>query len=243
VTPQFLDELAGRLRRHGVPRWYVRRVLGELRDHYDSLCAAHVAAGHGSVDSESLARRQLAPDPDALLSAIVARCPSGGRLRCAAAALVALARRRPLVTFILAPIPLMLAIGFALRFAGVLLYGLIVDGFDVPNMHPVLRATVRHAFYGCAYGVTPALALLFCHLAARSGRTPALALASCALLSLAGGMLKLDLVQCTASGSVAYFQRYGLHTLRLTLPMAVFVAHTVHRAVLARHRCRVAKAG
>ena len=236
MNPQFLDDLDVRLRRHGLPRRYVRRVVGELGDHYESLRHAHARAGRDDADARRLAQRQLAPDPQALVDAIVSRCPAGRGV-------VALARRHPIATFVLAPVPLMLAIGLALRFVGVLSYALVVDGLNVDNMHPALRAVVHNAFYGCAYGVTPALALLFCALAERANRPVMLALASCALLCVAGGMLKLDLVQCVASKHVAYFQRYGPDPLRLSLPLVVFVAHSVRRLALWRHPGRWQAAG
>jgi hypothetical protein len=220
-----LDDLRLRLRQHGVSRRYVDRVLGELSEHFELLVAEHV--DHGSCDEEAtqLAQRQLAADPDALFEALVR-----GRSR----GITGLARRHPLITFLVLPLPLALGLALFCKYAGIGLYILVCRGFGVDYMNPSFIRTVSYTFNACAYGLTPLLALAFCCLAERSRRGVLLAFASCALLAVAGGLLKLDLVQCTAGRHVAYFQRYGLDSLRLSLPLIVFAAHTVRRALVVR---------
>ena len=100
----------------------------------------------------------------------------------------------------------------------------------------LLQATYINVFYGLANLVTPLAALAFCRLAARHRVPLILPLVACATLSLAGGFLKLDLVQCLASGSVKYFQRYGLDTARMLFPLAVFVVHSMLRLTAAHLR-------
>jgi hypothetical protein len=231
LEPIFLDDLRRRLRQHGVSRRYVHRVVGELSDHFDLLVAEHRDTGSCDEEAERLAERQLASDPDALFEALV-----HGRSR----GIVGAARRHPIVTFIVLPIPIALGLAFFCKFAGIGLYTLVCRGFGVDYMNASFRYIVDRTFYGCAYGLTPLLALAFCCLAERSRRGVLLALASCLMLSLAGGMLKLDLVQCTASRHVAYFQRYGADALRLSLPLIVFAAHSVRRLLLHRGSAHVA---
>ena len=223
MEPTFLDDLRWRLRRHGVSRRYVNRVVDELAEHFDLLVAEHLE--HGSRDEEAaqLAQRQLAADPDALFDALVR-----GRSR----GIVGLARRHPLITFLVLPLPLALVTALFCKYAGIFLYILVCRGFGVDYMNASFVNVVSATFKACAYGLTPLLALVFCCLAERSRRGVLLALASCLLLSVAGGMLKLDLVQCTASRHVAYFQRYGLDATRLSLPLIIFAAHTVRRLLI-----------
>jgi hypothetical protein len=223
LEPTFLDDLRWRLRRHGVSRRYVNRVVDELAEHFDLLVAEHLE--HGSRDEEAaqLAQRQLAADPDALFDASCAAAPAassdwpGGTL---------------LSRILVLPLPLALVTALFCKYAGIFLYILVCRGFGVDYMSPSFVNVVSATFKTCAYGLTPLLALAFCCLAERSRRGVLLALASCLLLSVAGGMLKLDLVQCTASRHVAYFQRYGLDATRLSLPLIIFAAHTVRRLLI-----------
>jgi hypothetical protein len=235
LSPRFLDELDHRLRWHGgLERRYVRRVVSELADHYFELFDQKRREGLNESAAADEAQRGVASNPDALFDAIV--CRRGRGLAGAIARFCTFARHHPFVAFVVAPLPLMIAIGYLLKFVGVLVYSLVVDQLQVSNVNPVLVLVVDQTFKACAYGVTPLLALMFCHIAERTGRSIAFAFASCVLLSMAGGMLKLDLVQCLASHHVAYFQRYGPDAARLSLPMIVFTLHSVRRLTSPRKR-------
>ena len=93
-----------------------------------------------------------------------------------------------------------------------------------------LRFVFHHAFYGLAYGLTPVLALAYCRLAARAGCPAWMAGISSVLLCAAGGFLVVHFVQCKITGSVKYFQWWGMSAPRLALPLGVFVAYTAFRA-------------
>jgi hypothetical protein len=235
LSPRFLDELNHRLRwQGGLDRRYVRRIVSELADHYFELFDQKRREGLNEVAAANEAQRGVASDPDELFDAIV--CRRGRGFAGLLARLCTLARQHPFISFILAPLPLMLSIGYTLKFVGVLIYSLVVDQLHVSNINPVLVFIVDQAFNICVYGVTPILALMFCHVAERTGRSILFPLISCLFLAAAGGMLKLDLVQCLASKHVAYFQRYGLNSARLSLPMIVFVLHSVRRLMSPRKR-------
>jgi len=231
VEPAFIDNLRLRLHQHGVPRRYVRRVVGELSEHFEMLVAEYVDRGTRDDEAVRIAEQQLAADPEALIDALVR-----GRSR----GITGVARRHPVVTFVLSPLPVAVVLAYFCKFAGIFLYTLVCRGFHVDYMNPTFVAIVKYTFTGGVYGLTPALALAYCCLAERSRRGIVLALASSALLSLAGGVLLLDLVQCTASRHVAYFQRYGWDGLRMSLPLIVFTAHAARRLLLVHRPYRPA---
>ena len=219
MSSHFLNEITHRLRRHGVPRRYVRRLVCELDDHLESLVTRYRRAGADEQEAQRRAEQELG-DPDALVREVVARQKVG-----------ALVRRHPVAVFALSPVPLALTIALACAAVGTAAYLVCVRLIHIDPTDAKLRFVFHHAFYGLAYGLTPVLALAYCRLAARAGCGAWLAGISSVLLCAAGGFIIVHFVQCKITGSVKYFQWWGLSGPRLALPLAVFAAHTAGRAV------------
>jgi hypothetical protein len=211
VKPLFLDDLCCRLRRHGVSRRYVRRLAGEICDHYESLESDLVRAGRDPGEAQRLAEQQLG-DPDALFDEIVSRQKFGRFVR-----------EHAFLIFVLAPIPFALAVVLVFALLGVGGYRLATRLLD--PMNPALVFIVHWSFYGFARLVTPLMALGYCRLATKYRCPLWMAGIACALLCAAGGMIKVDFVQCTLSGSTKYFQRWGVDHLRLWSPLLVFAVY------------------
>jgi len=227
VNPHYLDVLAEELRRRRVSRRYARRVTAELADHLAALVDEIRRTGHPDVSAESVAQARLG-DPYALAGEIADYQACRGFVR-----------RYALLIFVVLPLPAVATVVAALALLGRGIYLAAVHLFHVDPMSSALRLPTHYAFYGLANLVTPLAALAFCRAAARHRVPVVLPLVACATLSLVGGFLKLDLVQCLASGSVKYFQRYGLDTARMVLPLAVFVVHSMLRLTAAHFRAGV----
>jgi len=226
LNPPLLDELGRRLRRHGVPRGYRRRLLGELRDHYETHRESHLRDGHPEAEAIRLAEQRLGTLDD-LFNEIIRRRDA-----------LPYPQRHPGIVFTLWPVPVELFAVMLLTALGLGLYLLVTQVFHVDRMNPVLLNVVHYAFYGFTYGLPPILAMAFCQLAWRNQLPIGLALVSCVVLSLSGGFLEVHLVQCVASGSVKYFQWFDVNVTRLMLPLAVFALHSGVRFVGSRIHAR-----
>ena len=219
MSSHFLNEITHRLRRRGVSRRYVRRLVCELDDHLASLASRHRRAGLDEREAQRLAEQEVG-DPDALVRAVLSRQRVG-----------ALVRRHPFVVFALSPVPLALMIALSCAAVGTAAYLACVRLLHVNQTDATLRFVFHHAFYGLAYGLTPVLALAYCRLAARAGCPAWMAGVASVMLCAAGGFLVVHFVQCKITGSVKYFQWWGMSAPRLALPLAVFAAHTTWRVV------------
>lgn len=181
------EQLRSELRRRGLPRAYIERLLAELDDHFaDILEERSTSMG---------AARKLQFESDTAPDDLQARLGNPTQLAIFAADQYharSFWGRHPRITFLLAPLPLLLAcfISFGLAlvsFGKCLAYGLEhVLGWKAPNPHDYLM------LQGIAMGLTswyilvlPPLvaALLLCRVAQRNAlnwRWPA---AACALLA------------------------------------------------------------
>jgi hypothetical protein len=221
LSSHFLNEVNQQLRRRGVSRRYVRRLICELHDHFDALVARHRRDGVEDTEAQRLAERELG-DPAALVREVLARQRVG-----------ALVRRHPVAVFALSPVPLALMLALACAVIGTVAYLACVRVLHISATDQTLRLVFHHAFYGIAYGLTPLLALAYCRLAARAGCPAWMAGVASVMLCAAGGFLVVHFVQCGTTGSVKYFQWWGISFPRLALPLAAFAAHTAGRALRA----------
>lgn len=96
--PHFFSRLGRDLVQQGLPRSYVRRVIGELRDHRADLARRNALTAGNAAESFDSAERELGP-PLELKERIVREYRSRQ-----------FAGRHPLLTFAVAPIPLVLLI-------------------------------------------------------------------------------------------------------------------------------------
>jgi hypothetical protein len=224
VKPQCLDELSQRLRRNGYSARFIERISDELHDHYECRKVDYLVDGCSANEAAVKAANDVGP-ADALFQEIARR-----------EELLPFARRRPLVAFLLAPLPTLAGSVGAFLLLGAIVFLTATRYFQVEQTDPVFRKLVLGAFDVFVYSITPAIALGFCRMALARGCSLCGPLLTCAVLAVIGGSLEIHLVICPASGSLTYFQFFGLNATRLLLPLLVFLIFVPCARLVARYR-------
>jgi hypothetical protein len=182
-----LRKLQAGLLRRGLPEDYVKRAVQELADHHADLREAQQP---GMTGGEAVAWQELG-DVDRLGDELVRKYHARS-----------FAGRHPLLTFVVAPLPTILAmwsatfVGFWLAVWGVLeAVSCVVDARTWADAEPPpLVEWVLMALQPALFYVPPAVvAWSFCRTARRSGRGPAWGAASCLLLALLAMFVVFDL--------------------------------------------------
>ena len=167
------------LLRVGVSPRYVRRYCAELSDHYHMAVEENRSAGLTPEEATVDARRQLGDEVTLFRSAV--QQP----------ALLAFARRRSGITFLLLPIPALYAtkilIGLISMLAGLLASQWAVYSIGWINLiRPIAHLALE-------YGAPLTVAILFCMLAYRRGCRPFWPLLSALLIGFVAGCVQFEL--------------------------------------------------
>lgn len=213
---QLLEQLAREMRRRGLPASYIQRYVDELGDHiHDSVeerTHAMSKDAHGSTD-------------------LSARIGDPIRLAEVAAAEYRKANfwgRHPILTFLLAPIPLVVVVWIAMFAAGMLtMYGRN-EGGDGADSWPIPLIWTSIVWFRVASVIPPALvALLLCYLARRGGLSWRWSLAACLLVAVIAGLFRgqLELPRAMSKGQLMLGFGFGLAgwfqpLLQFSLPLA-----------------------
>jgi hypothetical protein len=188
------DELRYELKRRGLPRAYIERLLSELDDHFvdlleerNSPMGAARKLQFEEPDTHDLQQRLGEPTHLALFAAEQYHARSFWG-------------RHPVVTFLLAPVPLFVAsyigFGFALS-ALIYLYMFVMERVlhvALPNVHayPMLKAVLA-GLLGWYISVVPPLAaaVLLCRAYCRNALRPWWPILGCAILALVAAALEV----------------------------------------------------
>jgi hypothetical protein len=208
-----LDRLRGDLRRRGLPRSYIERVVGEMDDHRADL----VAEGRGlglDADGAGLSAAERLGHPERLADLVVAQYRRRTFLG-----------RHPAFTFLVAPVLCTLAgwafTLFAFIIPAAMLGETIVRQTSIATFEWLCRATNDVAWF-----VPPAAVMaLCCRLAHRTGRGWPWLAASCAVMALLTGSFR-SAQTLTPDGHGALSVGFGAppHLLPMLLPVAIAAA-------------------
>jgi hypothetical protein len=185
-NPLSLDLLTNQLLRQGLPRQYVRRVVQELVDHQQDIRAEGSRMQTSAGSSPPTGEADRLGDPQALVDAIV----STYRAR-------TFWGRHPWLTFVIAPIPLVI-----LSFIGVILLTVLMeragDCFGIGlwpekkviSEWPVVSVWCLLSFYyGLMFAPSVLASLSLCRLASRAGWDFRWILASCLIVGMFAGSM------------------------------------------------------
>lgn len=205
---QLLEELRGKLLRRGLPRSEVARLVEELTDHLEDLTEEKEYAMRTDAKELACLEERLGP-ADELADAAVANYHS-----------TSFAGRHPVVTFLLAPIPLLVVVwaGFwclglaAAHFAPTVLGDAYrLEGKPVSDWPASLVWCARGLDYASRMAPQMLVAGLLCYVALRSGRGWRWGMLGCCLVALVAGLMVTQLDLPLESGK-------GRLTLGLALP-------------------------
>lgn len=229
-----LDLLSQRLLHHGFSRRYVRRYVAELNEHAHEAFEDHLDAGMSPVEAQRLAWHGLG-SVDTLLDAAVARED-----------LLPFARRRPILSFLILPIPL-LALTLALWLATI--YGIVIEGFDLDPHDPLIRWPAFVGYGVASFAIVPLVMMGFTWLCHRYRCRLRWLGFTAGLLTLFGGILVLRLVlpgpaelvlpdltdtgQFTIGLTLKQYQwaEPGFHIIRFISPGLIFGLYAIWRKV------------
>jgi hypothetical protein len=203
----WLNEVAGALRRQGLPRSYIRRFTEELVDHVDDYYHTHSQEKIG-MDAEICTDRMGTPDE------IARRAAHELRRR-------TYAGRHPFVTFVAAPLPtaVLLLVGLCIPF--LLILTAVPDDY-APGYFPAWAAVVMQSVvWAMQFVPFVAGAVVFCYLAKRAfcgARWPFIA---CALVALLAGSFAVHLTLPTgAAGSGSLMMGFAIPFRSIRWPLA-----------------------
>ena len=201
VFQQQLEQLKQKLIRKHLPVAYIRRVLDELRDHYEDAVADQIARGNDQQKATSIAS-DIIGDSDLLADAFFKRY----RMHL-------FTGRHPWVSYIFYPMLLFVA-SVAVTYLAAVLVGLTIPGVartDIPFMVFVLSL-----FYFANYCLPSLWAIRFSFNARNTCLGAHWAIAASSLLSLASYLL-LSLIQLPVYGF--FFGEFGIGTYVSVFPV------------------------
>jgi hypothetical protein len=185
------DELRSELRRQGLPRAYITRLLAELDDHYEDLLEERStsmgAARKLQLEQDDLHERLGEPAQLALFAAEQYHARSFWG-------------RHPLVTFLVAPLPLLMAtwvtyclavwmITYCVYCIGSWTTNWNVESYD----HPFLQAILLACFSWGVVVLSPvATGLMLCRAYRRNALPVCWPVLGCALLAVVAAMFQLS---------------------------------------------------
>jgi hypothetical protein len=223
---QSLEQLVREMRRRGLPRPYIQRYVEELSDHINDFVEERSNAmskeAHGSTD--------LPP-----------RIGDPIRLAQVAAAEYRRANfwgRHPIVTFLLAPIPLVVVAWIAVFVLGMLIMSGRAESGDGADSWSIAAIWASIVWFRVASVIPPALvALLLCYLARRGGLSWRWSLAACLLVAIVAGLFRgqLELPRSMSRGQLSLGFGFGLagwfqQLLQFSLPLATGLGFALRMA-------------
>ncbi len=223
---RWLDALRAELIKQGLPKRYIRRLMKELADHTLDLMEEQEMDDR---KNDCAAMENHLGKPQELAEAAVANYR--------AAKFVG---RHPWLTFLVAPVPVMVLtwIGFVLIGGGLLnaLPSILGDAYDVEGKAasewlPLLIWMVRAFDYTLRFVPSAAVVVVFCYLVRRSGRSFRWALAACGLVAVLSAGVQTQLTLSDVPGESAYRVAFGL-PLGLSIPsMTTIVQFAIPLAI------------
>lgn len=199
-----LELLRRELRHRGLPRRYVERVVGELADHQSDIDSEAAAAG--AIVRVDAAHRL--GDPAALADHVVETYQRR-----------TFAGRHPVLTFVVAPLPALLA-GWAVAY--LVMAALGAAWFAAIGYGSMLGSAVAQAGHALLTSLPPAIvAGAFYWLAVRSGRGWRWAAASCGLIALAAMSFSSTMIPPVEPGTGQLRIGFGMsaHMFQALLPL------------------------
>ena len=224
---QSLEKVRQLLRRRGLPRVYVERVIKEFDDHRVDIVEEQRLQGRTRQRAESAADSRLG-DPYRLAETVVAQYQARSFFG-----------RHPVITFLVGPFPLVIAawVAFAAAsFALLYMVGMFfgsVSGSTIAEMDGVMLWTVLTLHYASSVVPWAAAALVLCALARYSGRGIGWLVAGCALTTIFALALRSEMTLPVEPGTGRYTIAVGLglsrtlfqlshHLLQVIVPFGVF---------------------
>ncbi len=224
-TRAWLDEVARQLHGSGTSVAYQRRLLDELRDHLDDLSCdeRNHAMSAETMGTEMLATRVGEPKEIAAAAELnVARAK--------------FARRHPIVTYLLLPLPALLALwaAYAFGLVGVLK---LLQSYKNTDWAATSANIVVHSL---AYVPAIALVLIIAWVALRSQTRTAWWLAASTLVAVLSGLMMVNFRMPTTPGTGMLQIGVGFppdlaRWPQFVLPLAVTLAFACH-AMMKRRR-------
>lgn len=210
TNQRWIERVGRNLVNQGLPKGYVRRVVGELRDHHDELATAQT-----EIRDESPGVIRLG-NPSRLAGAIA------GEFR-----RQHFSGRHPLASFLAAPVLLMLALWALLPLSLVGLGWLCEDLFgiqlsDAIVQHRQRAQTILTVWQTLiVFGTPIVVALLVCRWAKRSAVSRGWLIAACAVIALLAFAIQVQIELPTAPGNGRLAIGFGLTSgvLRMLLPL------------------------
>ena len=174
-----IESLRRELLRRGVSPRYVRRYCAELSDHFHMAVEENRSVGLTPEEAKGEACRQLG-DQETLFQSVMEQ-----------PAVLAFARRRSAITFLLLPIPALFATKTLIVLFSVLA-GIVANrcGVLYVGWMNLLRPIAHMAL---DYGAPLAVALLYCTLAHQRGCRPLWPLLSAVLIGFVAGCFQFEL--------------------------------------------------
>jgi len=221
-----LERVALELRRQGLPRADVVRLVAELKDHVEDLLTEHGGTMNAQVELESEVESRLG-QPEVLASAAVANRRQSSVFG-----------RHPIWSFLIAPIPLVLVAWITLFFVcfGVLealpwLFGsnYAIEGRAVRDWPSPLIYLVRSVEVTMRFVPPAVAAALLCWCARRGGMSWRWTTAACLLVALIAGALLVQLNLPAEPGPGNFLLGFGfglwmyrwVNLVQLLVPLAV----------------------
>jgi hypothetical protein len=206
----WLNEVAGALRRQRLPRNYIRRFTEELADHFDDFYHTHTHTHSQEkigMDAETCTARLGAPEE------IARRAAQELRRR-------TYAGRHPFVTFVAAPLPtaVLLLVGLCIPF--LLILTVVPDDY-APGYFPAWAAVVMQSVvWAMQFVPFVAGAVVFCYLAKRAFCGARWSFVACALVALLAGSFAVHLTLPTgAPGSGSLMMGFAIPFLSIHWPL------------------------
>ena len=215
TNPSFLQQVRSELGRRAMPSAYVERVVAELADHQSDIVSEQLDDG---LTEEQAARNAASRLGDPVQVADVAARQFRSQN---------LVGRFPLLTFLLAPIPIVLLSWVVYFLVG--LIGLKSLAAIAGNQAPITSWAVELVKIAAVI-VPPAFAAaLFCWLATRSGSGIRWLVASCILLAIVAAAFNTSLVMPVEPGTgrleVGFGTNLNLFGLFVPLSVAAFFVY------------------
>lgn len=207
VDPKWHSELHRALVRQGLPRPYRERLMDELLDH--AICLKEETAGMDAVETETEKHKVGEPTQLARLAGEEYRKRTW-------------LGRHPIVTFLVAPIP-MLVLSWVLSMLLLIIPGKVLqacgvasDGLTVSSLSPATVQLLNAGHYLWAVSPFIVTSIWACWIARRTGRGARWLLACCAVITVVAAAYESHTVLPTTPGQGMLSVGFGLPPWRTT---------------------------
>ena len=175
----WLDELTVELGDQGLPRYYVRRIVTEMKDHIEDISSEEQVM---SMDASTTTRIEARMGSKQELARQANENFTRSRF----------SRRHPWLVFLVAPLPLF-AIFVATYITGIVASGNYMEGATV-NSHPTAVAILGWVCQAAVLVPAIAASVILCWIGTRSGRSWRWQLAACLLIAMLAAFCQVAFV-------------------------------------------------